>query len=237
GGGGGHQNSRTRFASPKFGYAGPRPGKARTPSWPRSTFVFGLSGQGAPAASCGMCSGGCRERHVQCGFRAADAAPPRTRISAAPRETLAAARDVKLVLRMADALLELPAVGARLAALDPLELGLRLLELGTRAGIVALDRAHGLVDERDRSVELDLEEAGARGVLAHLFAGVDARGAGLQRRDERRVPREDADLSGRARHDDHLRVALERRPLRRHQRDVEASSRQPPPPPPRTLRP
>ena len=44
----------------------------------------------------------------------------------------------ELVLRVPDALLELPAIGGRLAALDRLELGLRLLELLLRARVVDL---------------------------------------------------------------------------------------------------
>ena len=61
---------------------------------------------------------------------------------------------------MLDPLLELPAVGGRLTALDQFELALRRLELLPGAGIVDLVRDHGVVDEGDRPVELDLEEAG-----------------------------------------------------------------------------
>src|SRR5437588_4014652 len=188
---------------------------------------------------CGMCSRRCSERHVGCRVGAPEAAPPRARTSAAARATLAGARDGKLVLRVTDALLELPAVGARLAPVETLELGLRLLELRTRPRVVDIGREDGIVHERDRAVELDLEEAGAGRVLAHLLAGVDARRAGLQRCDERRVPGEDADLPGRAGHDDHLRLALEGRALRRDERDVEAGRRHPPPSlrPPRAAHP
>ena len=49
------------------------------------------------------------------------------------RALAGAARDRELVLGVPDALLELPAVGVRLARLDPRELGLRRLELGLRA--------------------------------------------------------------------------------------------------------
>ena len=73
-----------------------------------------------------------------------------------------AADDGELVLGVADALLELPAVGVGLAALDPLELGLRLLELRARPLLVDLRRVDGVVDERERAVLLDLEEARAR---------------------------------------------------------------------------
>ena len=107
-------------------------------------------------------------------------------------------------------------------ALDLLELGLRLLELLLRPGVVDLAHVDRVVDERDRAVELDLEEAGARRELEHLAAAeVDARRAGLERRDERRVPREDADLAGRAGHDQHLRLAVERVALGGDDRDVE----------------
>ena len=51
---------------------------------------------------------------------------------------------------------------------------------------------------------------------------VDARRAGLQRRDERSVAREHADLAVGARDDDHHRLALERRPVGCDERDGEA---------------
>ena len=50
---------------------------------------------------------------------------------------------------------------------------------------------------------------------------MDARRARLQRRDQRRVAGEHADLAGGARDDDHLDLALERRAVRRHHRDGE----------------
>src|SRR5919197_4287159 len=102
-----------------------------------------------------MWGGPGRERHVQCGLRAAEAAPPKATTTTAASATLAATRDRELVLRMADALLELPAIGARLAPLHALELGARLLELRPRPRVVDLVRAHGVVDERDRAIELD----------------------------------------------------------------------------------
>src|SRR6266536_5132791 len=126
---------------------------------------------------------------------------------------------------MADALLDLPAVRFGLAALDLLQLGLRLFELAARALDVDLVREHCVVHERDRTVLLDLEEAWARGELAdaaaHALAEVYTRRAGLQRRDQRRVPREHADLSVRAGHDEHHGLAFERRPVRRDERDRE----------------
>ena len=51
---------------------------------------------------------------------------------------------------------------------DPLELGLRRLELLLGARVVDLLRVDGVVDERDRAVELDLEEAGPGRELEHL---------------------------------------------------------------------
>ena len=84
--------------------------------------------------------------------------PARRRASA----VYAAAGDRELVLGVADALLDLPAVGRRLAALDRLELGLRRLELLAGAGVVDLGRLDGVVDERDRPVLQHLEEARAR---------------------------------------------------------------------------
>src|SRR5439155_13508399 len=113
--------------------------------------------------------------------------------------------DGELVLGVLDALLELPAVGRRLAAFDLLELGLRALELLARALVVDLARLDRVVDECDRAVLEHLEEAGAGRELLDLVSvevRVHARRARLQQRDERRVPREDADLAGLAGDDD-----------------------------------
>ena len=64
-----------------------------------------------------------------------------------------------------------------------------------------------------------LKKPGPGRELEHLVrTEVDARRAGLERRDERRVAREHADLAGRARHDHHLRLALERRTVGRDER-------------------
>ena len=115
---------------------------------------------------------------------------------------------------------------ARHAPLDALELGPRLVELRLRPRVVDLGREDRVVDERDRPVELDLEEAGPGGVLAHVaLVHVHARRSGLERRDERRVPGEDADLASRARHDDHLRVALEHGAVGRDEGHVEPTAR------------
>jgi hypothetical protein len=71
------------------------------------------------------------------------------------------AGDAELVLRVPDALLELPAVGRRLARLDAVELGLGIVELLLRAGVVDLPRSDRIVDERDRAV-LALPRRGPR---------------------------------------------------------------------------
>src|SRR6266540_679549 len=135
---------------------------------------------------------------------------------------LAAARDRELVLRVPDALLELPAIGLRLAALHPLELGLGILQLALRPTGIDLACIDRVVHERERAILLDLEEARARGELAHVgFAQIDSRRASLQHGHERSVARKDADLPRRARDDDHLDLALESRALRCHERDVE----------------
>src|SRR5439155_6807285 len=103
-------------------------------------------------------------------------------------------RDAKLVLGVPDALLELPAVGIRLAPLDPLERGLRRLELLLRTRIVDVVGLHRVVDERDGAIFEHLEETRARRELVNLAGTyVHPRRAGLQHRHERRVPREDAD--------------------------------------------
>src|SRR6266511_885312 len=130
----------------------------------------------------------------------------------------------QLVLGVADALLDLPPVRLGLATLDLLQLRLRLLKLAPRALDVDLVREHRVVHERDRTVLLHLEEPWTGRELAHAvvaLAEVDARRTGLQRRDQRRMPREDADLPGRARDDQHHRLAFERRPVRGDERDRE----------------
>src|SRR5689334_14759152 len=112
---------------------------------------------------------------------------------------------------MADALLELPAVGVRVALLDALELRARGLELLLRTRGVDVPRVDRVVDERKRPVLLDLEEAGAGGELDDVVGravAVDARRAGLQHRHERRMAGEDADLPRVAGDDDHLDLTL-----------------------------
>ena len=94
--------------------------------------------------------------------------------------------------------------------------------LAPRALVVDLLRVDGVVDEREGAILLHAEEARAGGELPHVpCAHVNAGRSGLQHRDERRVPREHADLAGRAGHDQHHRVALERRPFGRYERDAE----------------
>jgi hypothetical protein len=123
---------------------------------------------------------------------------------------------------VAAAQLGLPAVGGRVAALDRLELRLGRLELLARAGVVDVGRLDGVVDERDRAVLQHLEEAGAGRELEHVAPRrVHPRRPGLERRDQRRMAREHADLAGGARHDDHLGVALVRGTVRRHDGDRE----------------
>ena len=92
---------------------------------------------------------------------------------------------------MADPLLDLPAVRLRLAALDRLELGVGLIELLARPLGVDLPRVDGVVDEGERAVLLDLEEARAGRELADLLVTADAhaRAARLQRCHERSAGR------------------------------------------------
>src|SRR5262245_6376463 len=89
----------------------------------------------------------------------------RLRRSGRRRSARRAARDGELVLGVLDALLELPAVGRRLAGLDLLELDLRRLELRLGSGVVDLLDVDRVVDEREGAVELDLEEPGPGGEL------------------------------------------------------------------------
>src|SRR5689334_20876351 len=150
-----------------------------------------------------------------------------TSASAATRNApvLGAAGDRELVLGVPEALLDLPAVGARLAAIDRFELLLGLLELRACGGLVDLVRLHSRIDERDRPVLQHLEEPGSRRVLEHLVpVEVNPRRPRLERRDQRRVPREHADLPRGARDDDHLRVTLVGGAVRRHQRDGELAA-------------
>jgi hypothetical protein len=74
---------------------------------------------------------------------------------------LRAAGDGELVLGVLDPLLELPAIGVGLAALDEVELTLGGLELLPGACIVDLACRDRVVDECDRAVLLDLEETAA----------------------------------------------------------------------------
>src|SRR6266511_3356918 len=110
---------------------------------------------------------------------------------------LATSEHAELVLGMPDALLELPAVGTRLAPLHSLELGPGLVELAPGALLVDLARVHGVVDERDRSILLHFEEARTCCELLHVLidSDVHTRRAGLEGRDQRRVPGEHADLA------------------------------------------
>ena len=108
------------------------------------------------------------------------------------------------------------------ALVELLELRPGRLELRRGAVVVDLLHVDGIVDERERPIELDLEEPGAGGELEHLVAAeVHPRRAGLQRRDERRVAGEDADLAGLAGDDQHLCLAVVGGAVRRDDRDVE----------------
>src|SRR6266540_816855 len=136
-----------------------------------------------------------------------------------------ACQDLELVLRVPDPLLELPAVGFGLARLQAFQLSLGGLELLPGPVRVDLLRRDGVVHQRDRSILLDLEEPGAGGELQHLGGPeVNAGRARLQHRDERRMACEHADLAVGARHNEHLGLAFERRPFRRHERDRESTS-------------
>ena len=104
-------------------------------------------------------------------------------------DNLAAAGHGKLVLSVADPLLELPPVRGRVAGVDAGELGTRLIELAPGTSLVDLARRDGRVDEGNRTVIEHLEEAGAGRELAHLaVAQVDARRPGVELRDERGLP-------------------------------------------------
>src|SRR5438132_914168 len=158
-----------------------RKGSARTTS---SASRPSSCGRSTPSARCGRGRG-----------RASPGRAPPSAGRCRGRTPALTSRDGQLVLRVLDPLLELPAVGIRLAALDALELRLRLLELAPRPLVVDLLRVDGVVHERERAILLDAEEARAGGERPHVpFAHVNARRSGLQHCDERRVPREDADL-------------------------------------------
>src|SRR5579872_1265453 len=119
------------------------------------------------------------------------------RVSDTDARPLRASRDVQLVLRMAQPLLDLPAVGGRLAASDRVELGLRLLELAARALVVDVGSLDRVVHQGDRPVVQHLEEARPGRELEHLAAaGVHARRSRLERGDQGCVPGEHADLAG-----------------------------------------
>src|SRR5215831_7643222 len=123
---------------------------------------------------------------------------------------------------MPDPLLDLPAIGLRVAVLDSLQLRASLLELPLRPLDVDLACLAGVVDERQRAVLLDPEEPGPGCELAHVcLLEVDARRPRLEHRHQRSVASEHADLPGGAGYDDHLGLALERWALGCDKRDVE----------------
>ena len=93
------------------------------------------------------------------------------------------ARDGELVLGVLDLLLDAPTVALDLAALQATELGPGLLELGGRAAGVDLAQVNRVVDENERPVRVNLEEARPGCQLDHHSAGeVNANRARLQRR-------------------------------------------------------
>src|SRR5215471_13539329 len=94
---------------------------------------------------------------------------------------------------MTDALLELPPVGRRLAALDALELGAGLVELLLRARIVDRIRSDRVVDERNGAVLEHLEEARAGRDLLDVALERRALGRHEREREERMVGHDDAD--------------------------------------------
>jgi len=124
---------------------------------------------------------------------------------------------------VADALLNLPAIRRRLAPLDRLELRLSGLELTPSANVVDLPRLYRIVDERDRPIPEHLKEPRARCELEHVrpVTGVDPCRAGPERRNQRRMPGQHADLPDLAGDDDQLCLALVRRSIRGDERDVE----------------
>ena len=133
----------------------------------------------------------------------------------------------ELVLGVPDALLELPAVaGARQPASS-------FSSSAFAASSCAVARSSSISftltassTSASAGVGLDLEEPGPGRELEHLVAAeVDARRAGLQRRDERRVTGEHADLAGLAGHDQHLGLAFVDGAVGRDDRDVELGMR------------
>ena len=137
--------------------------------------------------------------------------------------SLRTACDRQLVLGVADALLELPAVGVRRARIDALELRSCVLELLLRPLRVDLAGIHGVVDEREGAVLLDLEEPCAPSRTRSTFPSATC---------TRVEPAFSIATSGAWRastpispggtgHDDHLREAFVRQALRRHERDLE----------------
>src|SRR5437667_1028810 len=66
-----------------------------------------------------------------------------------PSSRLGATGHAELVLGVLDSLLELPAIGVRLAALDELQLALCGLELFPCTGLIDLACGDGVVDEGD----------------------------------------------------------------------------------------
>jgi hypothetical protein len=131
------------------------------------------------------------------------------------------ARDGDFVLSVTQALLSLPAIDARLARLRALDEGARLLDLPARFLDVDVLRSHGVVDENDGAILMHLEVSRPGRERLPLPARAHTDLPRLQHRDKRRVPGEHADLAAGTGDDQHLGLALENGPLRRHDGEVE----------------
>src|ERR671931_2016898 len=124
-------------------------------------------------------------------------APPSGGTGRERRPASTSPRRRQLILRGLDSLLDLPAIGLRLAAVEPLELRPRILELALCDRGIDLANVDGGVDEGERPILLDREEAGSGRELVDLFCiavRVDAGRARFQQRDQRRVAGEDPHL-------------------------------------------
>src|SRR2546425_1634801 len=98
---------------------------------------------------------------------------------ARPRTDSAASSDAEHVLGVDETLLDLPAVGGALAAVDRLQLRLGRLELPAGARVVDVVHIHRGVDQGDRAILEHLEEPRAGRELAHVcaLAGMNPRRA------------------------------------------------------------
>jgi len=112
------------------------------------------------------------------------------------------------------------------SAMDTVTEARMAVAMARQGGVGVLHRNLSI---EDQAAQVDLVKRSEAGMVTNpvtcspenTLAEVDAGRAGLQRRDQRRVAREDADLAVGARHDEHDRLALVRRAVRRHERDGE----------------